>query len=111
MAVEIFFPISIPAGGSLSNAVNLDGKEIIRIIMPQQWYPAKLTMQISPDGGIYRDAFDQNRELGFEPIPTTVVFIRPNSLRALFYVRVRSGTRENPVPQSAQRDFQLVTLP
>jgi hypothetical protein len=57
MAIKVVGGCTIPAGGCLSNGVDLTGSiRLARIVMPANgWTPAPLTFQMSPDDGIYHD--------------------------------------------------------
>ena len=76
--------------------------------MPCEWDGANLTFQISFDNETFWDLFD---DLGVEVIvacrPGTAVRMAPG-MRAIGYFKIRSGTRDHPIPQSANRNFKIV---
>ena len=97
---------TIALGASLSDAVELNGADIIRISMPAAWTAADLTFQVSDDGGTtFRNLW---MEWGFElwaiaaaslSIETSV-FLR---LERIDQIKIRSGTSGAPVNQIAER--------
>jgi len=109
MALVVVTGPIIRAGESLSEGLDLSSGELLRLTMPLDWTPAPLSFQLSSDGKQYSDAFHLS---GFEVSMTTVV---PNSVvvvpydvgRAIAWLKVRSGTRDKPIPQEADRTFAI----
>lgn len=100
----------IKAGESLSNGLDLTQVDLLKIIMPLGWTPAGLSFQLSPDGDKYHDLFYLT---GFEVtlptvVPDTAVIISYDVGRAISWVKLRSGTRNNPIPQEEDRIFSVV---
>jgi len=100
----------IRAGESLSEPLDCTMGDLLRITMPADWDEAPLTFQISSTNTtIYNDMFFLD---GFETIVPTVV---PNAgivvpvhiSRAIGWIKFRSGTRMDPVVQSAERLFRV----
>jgi len=108
MAGAVVIPTKIMAGESLSNVIDVSLGEAAYVLMPAEWDGANLSFQVSFDDINYWDLFD---ELGEEVIlacrPMTAVRIAPG-MRAIGYVKIRSGTREAPIVQSVDRDFKVV---
>jgi hypothetical protein len=104
--------MTIPAGQSLSNAVDLGAGILLRIRMPMQWTPANISFQMAvvdaPEN--YRDVWSLNGEV--------IIAVPPNKNVALVgdivswakegFLKIRSGTSDNPIPQQAARMFELV---
>jgi hypothetical protein len=107
--IAITGPI-IKAGESLSNGLDLTQGDLLKIIMPVGWTPASLSFQLSPDGNQYHDLFYLT---GFEVtmptvVPDTVVIISYDVGRAISWIKLRSGTRDNPISQKEDRVFSVV---
>jgi hypothetical protein len=78
--------------------------------MPADWDAAPLTFQISSTNDtIYNDAFDLNGyEIGVPVIvPNAGIIVPVHVSRAIGWIKFRSGSRTNPVPQSAERLFRV----
>ncbi len=95
----------IPARGSITPAVDLSAASaIVGLIMPQpvNWTPAIATVQGSVDGVAFHDLFDGVAwvELQFNARPDTLVMLNPNRMRSFKFVKIRSGTHANPIPQN-----------
>lgn len=114
MALEILNGPYIQAGESLSDGLDCTGGSIVRITMPAQWTPANLTFQISSDGTGYNDLVDRNGDdimVVVVPGSALVVAQYGDFLKAVAFLKVRSGTRENPVPQAERRQFAIAIEP
>jgi hypothetical protein len=94
---------TIAAGESLSDGVDVSGGTVIRITTPgpEEWVKANMTFQVSSDGVYYSDAFnDKGEEIMVPGIPHwCTVFVSGLHLDHIGHVKVRSGTRANPVVQ------------
>lgn len=102
---------TIPAGQSLSAAVDVGLGDLVRFYMPPAWSPANLTFQMSPDNVAYSDLFNQDSGgefmIGVRP---NVVIVTGVQWRALAWMKIRSGTSGRPVIQAQDRVFKLVVL-
>ena len=103
---------TIAAGQSLSDAVDCTGGQLCRITMPPGWTRAPLTFQFSTDGVFFNDMFGLD---GFEVTIQTIApgsgVILPSDIgRAIGFLKVRSGTRGNPIPQETARAFAVTLL-
>ena len=107
----------IPAGESMSNAVDCGGHQILRIVTPDGWDAAPLTFQLSPDGAKFNDLYHIDpTPAGFIPYEVIVPWIPdgatlgmpPQTGLKIFWIRFRSGTRTVPKVQSHERTFQIV---
>jgi hypothetical protein len=107
---------TLHAGESLSDSVDCGGASAVRITMPNAWSgAAPLTFLLSEDGGATFHNLHHvvpNQMVGFE---VKVPAVQPGSTVTfpvgmgvnIQWVRVRSGTAAAPVPQEADRVFQL----
>jgi hypothetical protein len=111
MPLEIINGPIIQAGQSLSDPLDLTGKQIVRMTMPAGWDNANLTFQISTDGSGYNDLFDgKGNEVTVVVITGAAVVLPVDAdpiKKAAAFVKFRSGTRHHPVVQLQQRDFAL----
>ena len=91
---------TIAAGESLSDGADCTGGSIVRITIPQEFTEANLTFQASSDGNFFNDLYDTDgNEVTLPVKANTTVVIKADWTRALGWVKLRSGTRGNPVPQ------------
>lgn len=82
------------------------GGNLARIYMPTGWDDALLTFQLSRDGTTFFDMFRaDNTELSFIISPGTVVTTEPWLIMANNWIKLRSGSRDNPRKQTADRVF------
>jgi hypothetical protein len=104
---------TIPAGESLSNAVDISAGTVLRIRMPDQWTPANISFQMAPTdtAADFRDLWIDAGEILLPVLPNRVVLI-PDATGTLRegFLKIRSGTSQAPIPQAADRTFELVTL-
>jgi hypothetical protein len=109
----------IPAGEAYSNAVDCGGNRILRIVMPDDGWDggAPLTFQLSPDNVAFNDLHRiQDTSGSFQPYEVIVPTVIPNAILVMpqttgehiFWIRFRSGTKGNPIPQQASRKFRVV---
>lgn len=101
------------AGQSVSAPFNAGAGTVEYIIMPDAWTPAYLTMQISFDGTKYYDVFGQdNKEVLLVAVdPGVVLAASFATLKGGIWVRLRSGPRNSPVAQEADRTFTAMLGP
>ncbi|MCK1281348.1 hypothetical protein IVB46_39635 [Bradyrhizobium sp. 61] len=108
MAIEIINGPTIAAGESLSDAVDCSAGQIVRLTMPGDWLNAPLTFQISSDGLFFNDVFDNKGiELKSIVVAGTAVIVPADYLAAASFIKFRSGTRDLPVTQPAERVFAI----
>jgi len=99
----------IRAGESLSEGLDCTSGDLLRITMPLDWDDAPLSFQISSTNANYNDMFFLD---GFEVIvpvvvPNSGIVVPTHISRAIGWIKFRSGTRTDPVPQSAERLFRI----
>jgi hypothetical protein len=99
----------IPAGEALSNGVDCGAGKIVRVTCPADWSaPAVLTFQISTDGNGYNDLHDRTgTEVTLPCIPNAAILVDPDNMRAIVWLKVRSGHKDQPIPQPVQRAFAI----
>jgi hypothetical protein len=110
MALQVLNGPIIAAGEALSDGLDCRAGQIVRLTMPAGWTPANLSFQISTDGQGYNDlvSFD-GQEVVMPVVPGSAVVVAPldQYLRAVAFLKIRSGSRTRPVVQEAQRDFAV----
>jgi hypothetical protein len=115
MAPPIIVQFTIPAGQSLSAGVDCTGGTALnRIQMPAEWNAANISFQISVDNNVYVDVFDDSgHELLFPVVPGTArILTAPLHVRDLIgWLKIRSGPRDNPIVQQANRIFTVALTP
>jgi len=103
--------ITILAGESLSDSVDASQGTASYVLMPDAWDGANLTFQISFDNLTFWDLFDQyGNEVTFACRAGTAVRVQPG-LQSIGYFKVRSGTRDEPIVQSEDRNFTVAFTP
>ena len=87
---------------SLSDAVELDGFSVIRIMVDADWDAADITFQVSDNEGddFYNLYWDWGAELVVDIAASRVVELSPFvQLAHIDQIKVRSGTAGTPVAQ------------
>jgi len=104
---------TIASGASLSDAVAIQPTHTLAgILMPAAWDAADLTFQGSFDGTNYGDLYsDDGSEVTIPAAAGRIIPVGSSDLRAMPYLKVRSGTSTTPVAQTAQRVITLVSHP
>ena len=105
MAIEVLNGPTIAAGESLSDGVDCRGGKVIKITMPADWTFADLTFQTSSDGTFYNDIMrPDGREVMCVVFEGTAII---GMELVTGFLKFRSGTRDRPVEQEAQRAFAV----
>jgi len=108
MAEPQIIAVAIMAGESLSGPVGISGGEAAYVLMPGEWDGANLTFQVSSDGETFWDVFDElGKELMVACRPGTAVRLQ-TGMRMVGHLKIRSGTRAQPIQQSENRNFKVV---
>ena len=110
MPLTILNGPTIAQGESLSDGLDCTAGAIVRLTMPANWTPANLTFQISSDGALYNDLVDFNgNEVTLPVVPGSAVVVAPlaDFLKAVAFLKVRSGTRKHPVVQQQDATFAI----
>jgi hypothetical protein len=106
--------VTILAGQSLSDAFDASSALQLFIVTPADWTGANVTMQLSVDGGAnFHDFFTPLGEetlFGMQGRLDSINFVDISDLPKSAQLKLRSGTRSNPVPQKADRVFKIVVV-
>jgi hypothetical protein len=101
MSLAILDGPTIQRGQSLSDGLDCSAGNIVRITVPQEYTPANLTFQVSSDGAMYNDLFDEKgKEITVVAHPNTGIVIFEVWARTINFIKFRSGTRSHPVEQT-----------
>jgi len=112
MTLSVINGPMIAAGESLSEPLDVQAGQMVRITMPGEWTEAPLTFQFSTDGQFFNDMFGLD---GFEVqvpvvVPGSGVIVPGDVGRAMNYIKFRSGTRGNPIPQEKETWFAVAVV-
>ena len=103
---------TIAAGESLSDGIDCSGtspSDLVRIVMPAEWTDAPLTFQLSNDGISWNDAFTMDGyEVQAVAVANSVVIVPLTVGRSVGWIKIRSGSRADPIAQEAERVFTMV---
>ncbi len=105
---EIVFTIDIQ--GTVSDEIDLQGFDAMRINMPVAWTAADMTFQLHDGDEVWRDVYwDWGAELVIAVAAGLSIELSVfNLLKHLRFLRIRSGTTGTPVAQDAARLITLV---
>src|SRR5262245_1315979 len=96
----------IEQGESESAPIDLSKGELVRLTMPGDWTTAVLSFAIPSDGEFLNDLVHvDGTEAIINVVPGAAVVIPEPWARAIVFLRIRSGTKANPVPQEERREF------
>src|SRR5262245_18535250 len=102
---------TIAAGESLSAPVDLTSSRVALMISPAEWTDAEITVQVSADGETYCDLFDAHGyELRRTVVPNAATIFVPAFTQGAVFMKIRSGSRVEPIAQEAERVFTLVLI-
>jgi hypothetical protein len=112
MAMQVLEGPTIAVGESLSDPIDCRGGQLVRITMPYTWEGAGITFQFSTDGVFFNDMFGLD---GYEVqiknvVANSGVIIPADIGRAISFLKIRSGTRGNPIAQNEARTFAVTLL-
>lgn len=111
MTLAVISGVTILAGDSLSNAVDIGARgDIVRIVMPDPWGGGNLTFQISDDGVNYYDLHDASgAEITIPVRPGAIVPIGniTGQTASIEWFKIRAGSSAFPVVQDADRAFAV----
>lgn len=112
MALKVV-TVHIRRGEALSDGADCTDGSILRLAAPRDhWDGANITFQVSTDDSPnYHDLIDSEGEAIQIPVEIgcTTSIRGVEGLDPGWY-KVRSGTKENPIEQSGDRDFSFVLL-
>jgi hypothetical protein len=108
MPLQIIDGPTIAAGESLSDGIDCSAGEIVRITVPQEFTDANLTFQVSTDGNLYNDLFnDEGEEITITAQPDSGIVISGRWVRSIAFIKLRSGSRDHPVEQREACKFAI----
>jgi len=101
---------TIATSASLSSGAQVNGIDVVGLLMPAGWDAAVITLQHSPDGSAWVNIYDQNgAELTLQAAASRYIILPPSLLPGVGWLRIRSGTSGTPVTQTATRAFSWST--
>ncbi len=103
--------VTIANGASLSGAVDLGGRKLVGIIMPDTWTAAALTFQASPDGTNFFNVYDDPTERRLTVAASYYSALNISDWVGFRWLKIRSGTAASAVNQAAERTLTLVAQP
>jgi hypothetical protein len=100
---------TINANEAYTNVVDLTASFVVGLIMPDDWDNAVASIVVSADGDNYYDLFDpRGGEFTFNVIKGAMIFVDHEVFLMAKYMKLRSGTRDNEIPQSVLRRFTFI---
>lgn len=101
---------TIAAGQAVSNSVDCGSNFVVGLIMPDAWSPAPLSVLVSIDNVKFYDLFTgESNEFMINVAPGAIVAVDSDAMVMGQYIKLRSGTRKDPVPQTENRLFTVIT--
>src|SRR5215510_3041286 len=99
----------IPAGQSLSDAVDCSTGTVLVMTVPYNWTSANLTVQVSSDGVEFYDVVDRaGREFIFPAVAGTAISLGGDDVAWKgMHLKLRSGSRAYPVKQLEDAEFTV----
>jgi hypothetical protein len=95
----------ISAGESMSDALDCSAGEIVKLTMPHDWTFADITFATSSDGVGYNDLMHTNGLEVSSAVFAGTAVIGLGLVRG--FLKIRSGSRDRPVVQTARREFAI----
>lgn len=103
---------TIASGASLSGALNIAGKGLVRILMPAAFSGTALTFQTSMDGVTYYNLYKPDgTEYSVTVAAARAIVLPPADFAGFNYLKVRSGTSGAATTEGADRSVVLVARP
>lgn len=99
----------IEAGQALSDLIDLTADIPVRVTMPADWSPdAILTFLISSDGqGFNPLVYADGTYMDVNVVPGAALIVPDEVAQSVGFLKLHSGTPDNPVPQSERREFAV----
>ena len=103
--------VTIAAGKAVSTPLDLTSAAVTMVIAPAEWTPANITFLVSIDGVNFFDFADaaSGLEISRAIQPSTAVKVDQSYTRYANHLKVRSGPRDHPIAQEADRVLTLAT--
>jgi|SRR5215471_10850837 len=101
---------TIPAGQSLSDSIDASAGNPVFVVGPVDWTPANISWQLSADGITFHDWFTWDGKELLKPCVAGTAWLLISDILGTkgAHIKVRSGSRDHPVIQAADRVFQFV---
>jgi hypothetical protein len=103
--------VVIANNASLSDAVDLGGRKLVAIVMPDTWTTASLTFQGSVDGTNFFNVYDGAIERALTVAANYYSALAIGDWVGFRWIRIRSGTAGTAVNQGGARTLTLVVQP
>jgi hypothetical protein len=103
--------VVIANGASLSGTVDLGGRKLVALIMPDAWTAASLTFQGSVDGTNFFNVYDGATERALTVAANYYSALAIGDWVGFRWIKIRSGTAALAVNQAAARTLTLVVQP
>jgi hypothetical protein len=101
--------VTILAGQAVSSAGDVSAGNVTMLLAPVDWTPANISFQLSEDNVTFRDLFDTDGKEVLKAMgPGRAMNVDTSYTAGSLWVKIRSGPRDNPVPQAADRAIILV---
>jgi len=104
---------TIAAGASLSDQIDISNGQVVAIMTPDDWTPANMSFQVAfVSGGPFHNLYDitYGGEVLVTCIPGSCSLVHVDTMPKNTFFKFRSGTAANPVPQVAERKFQVLIV-
>lgn len=114
MAFDVFnvLSVTIANGTALSGAANVQGRDVVGIIMPAAWTAAAITLRASGNGVDFADVFSTGgTEVNYTVAASRYIPIEAGTLSGMQALILRSGTAGVPVNQGGERAIGVVVRP
>jgi hypothetical protein len=108
MSLQVLEGPTIVAGQSMSNVLDCNAGNIVRVNIPPEFTGSQLTFRVSTEGQHYHDVYDmRGEEVTLNAVPGTTVYTQ-NPVLPVGFLKFRSGTSKKPSNQSAEVKFSVV---
>jgi hypothetical protein len=108
MTLQVLDGPTIPAGESLSDGIDCSAGQIVRITVPQEYTEGNLTFQVSSNGDLYNDLYDDDGdEITITANPDSTIVIAKPWVRSVGWLKLRSGSRDHAVKQREDCKFAI----
>jgi len=100
--------LTIAAGQALSAPIDCSTGTVLAVTVPYNWTRANISFQVSSDGVDYYDVVDENgREVLLTAMAGTCLTLGAESYWKGMHIKIRSGSKDNPVAQVNAVEFTV----
>lgn len=101
--------LTIPAGESVSNSVQLSGNNLVGLVLPETLTGDVVTMLGSSDNVTFRDLYESTGiEVEIKATLGKLLIVEPVYSISFGYVKFRAGTNAMPVVQDTEQIIKAV---